>query len=98
MPTRTTQMELESQASTLNRLAGFDDNEPLWQREGNENKATVGMFYIDAAYGGVTLKRIVSDSGGVTDVFRSGHMPKRELADRMRAYMDGIEFGYEEGR
>ena len=53
--------------------------------------ANIGNFHIDSAYGGVSLYRTVSTSGGVSDVFRMGHTTKRELYHCMHALLTGIE-------
>ena len=53
--------------------------------------ASLGHYHIDGAYGGVALQRMCSEGGGVTTVIPRG--TKRELYDRMRAYMDGIKAG-----
>lgn len=75
----------------INRLFGFKDCE-LWEKdETGRNNATIGMFYIDGAYGGVALYCMVTNGGGVSDVFNRGHMTKRELYDAMQAYIRGIE-------
>jgi hypothetical protein len=53
------------------------------------NVATVGAYYLDGAYGGWALYRVVSESGGVEDVFRCGHRAKRELYLMLEAFLDG---------
>jgi hypothetical protein len=35
---------------------------------------------------------MVGEAGGVTDIFSCGHMPARELAERMSAFARGLEF------
>lgn len=52
--------------------------------------SSIGRFYIDRAYGGVALFRVMNEAGGVDDVFRSGHVSKRDLYYRMQAYIDGL--------
>jgi hypothetical protein len=51
----------------------------------------VGNYYINRAYGGYCLERMSNESGGCSDVFRCGHVPARDLYNRMRAYIDGLE-------
>jgi len=51
----------------------------------------IGHYHISGAYGGVCLHRTDNENGGVTDVFNCGHVPKRDLYNRMRAYLEGIE-------
>ena len=53
--------------------------------------ANIGNYHLSWAYGGVSLHRMVNPGGGVTDIFRSGHMPKRELYERMHAFLCGLD-------
>jgi hypothetical protein len=46
---------------------------------------------LSGAYGGVALHRMYNAGGGVSDVFGSGHMSKRELYGRMHAFIRGME-------
>lgn len=39
---------------------------------------------------GVCLHQTSNEGGGVRDVFQCGHIPKRELFNRICAYMDGL--------
>jgi len=52
MAQRITVTTLRAVCDTLNRRSGFPDGTKLWQRIGDRNVATVGMFTIDGAYGG----------------------------------------------
>jgi hypothetical protein len=80
---------LQAQVDLLNRAT----NSPIepWTRDGEKCIAQIGNYHISGAYGGVSLHRMVSQSGGVSDVFRSGHIPKRDLSDRIGAMLVGIE-------
>ena len=51
----------------------------------------VGNFHISGAYGGVCLHQITTASGGARDVFSCGHITKRDLYNRMRAYLVACE-------
>ena len=53
-------------------------------------EAQIGHYYIDGAYGGYSLYRVVNKSGGAMDVFDCGHVPARDLYNRIRAYMRGF--------
>ena len=86
---RITNKMLESQIAELNRLAGFDGCK-LWTREGNRNRATVGMFYLDQAYGGCNLAKIVTDGGGITCPLGHGMRTKRELHAELSTYLMGV--------
>lgn len=51
----------------------------------------VGNYHLDHAYGRVALHRVVSENGAVTDPFRMGHMPKRELMCYMRGFVAALD-------
>lgn len=88
---RITLKMLESQIAELNRLAGFEGCK-LWTRYGNRNRATVGMYYLDQAYGGCNLAKIVTDGGGITFPLGNGMRTKRELYNELSAYLAGIRY------
>lgn len=97
MSDRITNRHLDELCRVLNRSFLGDANVPLWNRqEDGSLKATVGAYYIDGAYGGVALYRMSTEGGGVSDVFHSGHMTKRDLYNRIRAFMDGIDAAHDE--
>ena len=74
---RVTEKDLKNLVARLNKMAGFD----------NPEYSTIGAYCLSFAYGGVSLHRYVNERGGVTDVFRSGHVPKRDLYNRIHAYI-----------
>lgn len=84
---RITDKMLQIRVDYLNKITGS----PLEYRD-KEGFTNAGHFLVDSAYGGVSLERITNIHGGVTDVFDCGHMPKRELFDRLCAFIDGYEF------
>lgn len=95
---RITQKDLEALCRRINRTINGTDETPLWTREDGDLRQSPGVYYIDGAYSGVALFRTcdLDDSGeshGVSDVFQSGHMPKRELYGRMSAFLDDVEAG-----
>ena len=51
----------------------------------------VGNYHLSGAYGGVCLHQIANESGGARDVFSCGHVPKRDLYNRMHAYLVACE-------
>ena len=97
MTDRITTKDLEAVCQRVNRAVNGQEMEP-YTRDKAEPGEKVGRFHanIDAytlsgAYGGYSLHRIVNESGGVTDVFGCGHVPKRELYNRMQSFLRGIE-------
>ncbi len=51
--------------------------------------AQIGNYHLSGAYGGYALHQICNEAGGIRDLF-GGHMPKRELYERMQAYIRGL--------
>lgn len=86
---RVTEKELRTICDRINRIT----NSPLATY--GENGSNVGNYCLDHAYGGVALHRIANTDGGCEDVLRCGHVPKRELARLMYAFVLGIEAGEE---
>jgi len=80
MTERISERDLEAVCRRINRMTG------------NEEAAynTAGAFYIDGDYGGWDLYRYTGDHGSVDDVFRCGHVPARDLYNRMQAFLDGM--------
>lgn len=91
---RITEKDLEVLVKRLNE----DTNSPTmpWvPMPDGKMKARIGNYHISHAYGGVSLHRMTNEGGGVEDVFRCGHIPKRELYNRIHAYLGGI---YDHGK
>ena len=55
-----------------------------------DGTANIGNYHVSQAYGGYSLHRISNEGGGVRDVFSCGHIPKRDLHDRMWAFHAGF--------
>jgi hypothetical protein len=91
MPTRITRALLDAKAHTLNLMTNSPD-EPYRVSRTVDGKviANKGNYHISGAYGGYCLHRMANESGGVSDVFNCGHIPARELAGLMSAYMSGL--------
>ena len=80
---------LEAQVDRLNR----ETNSPLtpYVRDGEKFTAQIGNYHLSGAYGGYSLHRMGNLGGGISDVFRCGHVPKRDLSIRISAMLSGIE-------
>jgi hypothetical protein len=85
-----TEKALQAQVDRLNKIT----NSPLKPYELKDGKyiAQVGNYYLDGAYGGWQLARMMSEGGSITDVLRTGHISKRDLYNRLAAFISGIEF------
>jgi hypothetical protein len=89
---RITEKFLRAQVSTLNRITGKTDEIYHYDAAGRVAGGNLGTFCLSGAYGGWALHRMSSGGGtGVCDVFNGGHMPARELSNRISAYMRGME-------
>ena len=86
---RITSKHLIGQVNRLNKVT----NSPLEPNsvKNGVKSANIGHYYIDIGYVGVSLERIVKANGAAEDIFRNGHMSKRQLYDRIDAYLLGIE-------
>ena len=81
---RVTEAFLRAQVTRINEMCGTPMTS--W----SDGKANIGNFHLYFAYGGVSLHQMVTTGGGVNDVFRCGCMTKRELSDRMDAFISGL--------
>lgn len=90
MSNRITIKTLRLNAEMLNRMTG-SPNEPYTQSDDGRHRANIGNYHISQAYGGYSLHRMCNESGGVSDIFNSGHVPARELHNLIWAYARGLE-------
>lgn len=88
---RITRSFLEAKVRTLNSM--MDAPMDAYRTVDGKAVANIGNFHISGAYGGFCLHRMSNDAGGVSDVFSTGHIPARELAGLISAYMAGIYDG-----
>ena len=91
MAERITDKHLHAVCDRINRITK-SPMEP-WALDPMKGKhvAQIGNYHISHAYGGVCLHRMVNESGGVSSPLGYGHIPKRELYERMHAFICGIE-------
>ena len=80
---RITNTDLEILVKSINEATG-NPTKPF----GTE--WNIGNYHISGAYGGVSLHRICGENGGTIDIFRCGHVPKRELYNRMSSFFKGV--------
>jgi len=86
---RITQRYLDSFCERINAA----QNTPAkpYERINDKLIGQVGNYHISGAYGGVSLHQMSNESGGARDVFSCGHITKRDLYNRMRAYLVACE-------
>lgn len=90
---RTTEKQLQAIVSRINRMTGSPES--AYTEVGDKFRANIGNFHLSHCYGGVSLHRMTNESGGVSDVLGCGHISKRELAERMYAFIRGYELAQE---
>jgi hypothetical protein len=82
---RVTEKDLQAIVDRINRITGSPSAPYI------DGKAQIGNYHLSHAYGGVALHRMYNDAGGVTSPLSTGHIPKRELAGLMYAFINGLE-------
>jgi len=85
---RITVSNLEAVVRRINQAT----NSPAdpYMKRGDKYVAQVGCYHLSGAYGGYALHQMVNEGGGVRDVF-GGHIAKRDLWERMHAFLRGVE-------
>lgn len=84
---RITIKDLEACVTLINTKLNLPQT--TWVKTKSGPKSNIGNYHLSECYGGVALHRVANESGGVDDIFGS-HMPKRELYNRMQAYIRGL--------
>lgn len=87
---RITDKNLQALCDRINRIKGAP-MEPYSKGEDGRYVANVGNYHLSHAYGGVSLECMVNEAGGVSTPFGCGHITKRDLWNRMQAYLLGLE-------
>ena len=88
MAYRITEADIKATVARINR-AMHAPQEPYTKTEDGSYHANIGNYHISGAYGGVSLHKMLTNGGGVTDVFMCGHIPKKDLYGRMQAFLQG---------
>lgn len=88
---RITEKMLELSLMRLNAITN-SPSEPYTKNENGEYIANIGNFHLSSAYGGYCVHRMYNVGGGATTPILSYHTTKRDLYDRLNAFIDGIEF------
>ena len=80
---RITKHNLEAVVARINRVMGTPERPYL----NGEPQAL--CYHLDGAYSGYALHQMCKTGSGIHDVF-GGHMPMRELYNRMHAFLIGV--------
>ena len=91
---RVTEKMLQQRVEYLNELTNSPKT-PYSKDENGRNKANIGNYHLSHAYGGVCVHRMVNENGGVNTPIVYGHVPKRELFEKLCSFIDGIQYGKE---
>ena len=89
MTRRIVNADLEALVSRINSVTG-SPSESYTKDEAGKFTSNLDNYHLSWAYGGVTLHRMCTTGGGVNEIF-AGHMPKRELYNKMSAFLAGID-------
>ena len=90
---RITINHLRAVCARLNRVTGSPMEYAQPYEPGKQFCSNVGNYHISRAYGGYCLHRVSNTSGGVSTPLSCGHIPARDLYERMHAYLAGFEAG-----
>ena len=90
MSSRITKQRLQDLLDRINQATGHK-LEAWTQDETGRNRANVGTYVLDWAYGGVRLSQLTNEGGGERDI--TGRGTKRETYYRMHAFLDGLDAG-----
>lgn len=86
---RITESDLKSVVARLNRIT----NSPKTYM--TDGKTNIGHYCLSWAYCGVQLQRICTDGDATTNVLGGGYGTKRELYEKLHAFISGIEYAQE---
>jgi hypothetical protein len=86
---RITITNLKSLAELINKTTNSPTEKHTKNAEGKRLISNIGHYYINQAYGGYCLYRIINIHGGVSEPLNCGHIPAKTLYDMIHSYMRG---------
>lgn len=86
---RITEKHLQAVVDRIN-TATKSPMQPYVKNADGRYVAQIGNYHLSHAYGGVSLHRMHNEGGSIEDVFGCGHVAKRELYNRLYAFMAGL--------
>ena len=92
---RTTTKHIESLIKQLNELTHkpIATNYFLTTNEGRKLYWNIGNYHLISAYGGYDLAQVVNEGGGIHKPLYGGMVSKRELYNKLSAYINGVVEG-----
>ena len=89
MRPRITLADLQWQCDRLNKHFGYE-MAPYTRTESGPHTPNPHVYHLSQAYGGVSVHQMMETGTGIREVLSLGHAPKREVYDRMSAFIAGI--------
>ena len=86
---RITKKMLEIRIDYLNKITGNPTES--WTKTDSGYVANIGNYHLSQAYGGYCLHQMSNKHGGVTTPLSYGHVPARELFEKLVSFIDGYE-------
>ena len=86
---RITKGMLERKADYLNKITG-NPSAPWTRGEDGRLTGNIGNYHLNWAYGGVELVQMATEDGAIRGILE-GYCSKRELYEKICAFIDGIE-------
>ena len=95
MKQRITEADLQAICDKINTATGSPLKPWTSTTDGDStatigSTANVGCYHISCAYGGVALHRVHNSGGAISNPLGGGYMPKRELYERLQAFLSGL--------
>ena len=87
---RISKAHLQAKIDQINRATN-SPREPYTKGDDGLYHANIGNYHLAGAYGGHQLHRMHTDGGGVTEPLGGGYISKRELNERLHAFLAGLE-------
>ena len=92
MTDRVTTKQLDAVCESINRRLGLP-TAPYTKHDDGTFTPNAGVYHLSGQYGGWSLDRMTDTPGGTGVSCIIGTTTKRDLINRMRAYLDGINAG-----
>lgn len=83
-----TKHDLEAVVERINRATNSPPTP--YTKTGDKYVSNIGNYHLDWAYGGVRLVRMNNEGGGIQSIL-PGFVSKRELYEKMQAFLRGVE-------
>ena len=87
---RITNKDLQAAVGRINQLCGTPNAPYAFSKATGKHEPQAKCYHLSGAYGGYALHQMCDEGSGIRDIF-GGHMPKRELYERMHAFIRGLE-------